>query len=130
RSGAADDRSRKGLLPDDRRLNVWCRGFGNLQADLTSLGLQLALAMPDAISRHASLRSYRFGIQKRVQRLLHRPSNQSFRVIDPLVINRDDIAQRTRSILAHSKMAANDLAIRRMEDDQNAVALLKPMRHR
>src|SRR5690242_13188124 len=44
----------------------------------------------------------RFGIQKRVQRLLHRAPDHPIQVIlDPLVVNRNDIAQRTRCILGH-----------------------------
>src|SRR5262245_8675978 len=44
----------------------------------------------------------RFGLQKRVQRLLHRATDHTVQVtFDPLVINRDDIAQRTRCILCH-----------------------------
>src|SRR5690349_2501094 len=44
----------------------------------------------------------RFGIQERVQRLLHRAPDHPIQVIlDPLVVNRNDIAQRTRCILGH-----------------------------
>jgi hypothetical protein len=44
----------------------------------------------------------RFRIQKRVQCLLHRaPNNPVQMTLDPLVVDRDDIAQRTRCILCH-----------------------------
>src|SRR5262249_44190217 len=44
----------------------------------------------------------RFGLQKRVQRLLHRATDHTVQVtFDPLVINRDDIAQWTRCTLYH-----------------------------
>src|SRR5437868_14871004 len=44
----------------------------------------------------------RFGLQKRVQRLLHRATDHTVQVtFDPLAINRDDIAQWTRCILYH-----------------------------
>src|SRR4029453_3295071 len=44
----------------------------------------------------------RFGIQKRVQRLLHRAPDHPIQVIPcPIVVNRNDIAQGTRCILGH-----------------------------
>src|SRR5215471_3792630 len=44
----------------------------------------------------------RLGLHKRVQRILHRATDHTVQVtFDPLVINRDDIAQRTRCILCH-----------------------------
>src|SRR5262249_48340795 len=39
----------------------------------------------------------RFGLEQGVQRLLHAPSHDPLEVaLDPLVVNRDDIVQRTR----------------------------------
>src|SRR5262245_24340221 len=44
----------------------------------------------------------RLRVQKRVQCLLHRAPYQPVQVVlDPLVVDRDDIAQRTRCILCH-----------------------------
>src|SRR5262249_30101159 len=44
----------------------------------------------------------RFGFKQRVQRLLHAPSHDPVEVaLDPLVVNRDDIVQRTRCSLGH-----------------------------
>src|SRR5262249_60427091 len=61
-----------------------------IAASLTTL-VTLGIAQP-----------IRFGLQKRVQRLLHRATDHTVQVtFDPLVINRDDIAQRTRCILCH-----------------------------
>src|SRR5437868_3516641 len=61
-----------------------------VMASLTTL-VTLGIAQP-----------IRFGLQKRVQRLLHRATDHTVQVtFDPLVINRDDIAQWTRCILYH-----------------------------
>ena len=44
----------------------------------------------------------RLGIQQRVQRLLHTaPDNTVQVVLNPLIVNGDDIAQRTRCSLSH-----------------------------
>src|SRR5215469_5856840 len=44
----------------------------------------------------------RFGLEQGVQRLLHAPSHDPVEVaLDPLVVNRDDIVQRTRCSLGH-----------------------------
>src|SRR5581483_6594871 len=44
----------------------------------------------------------RLGIQQRVQRLLHAAADDTVQVVlDPLIVNRDDIAQRTRCSLSH-----------------------------
>src|SRR5262249_7866297 len=74
------------------------------------LGVQLALVMAGTgvTARFTALialciaKPVRFGVQKRVQRLLHRPSDHPIQVIlDPLVVNRDDIVQWTRCIVRH-----------------------------
>ena len=89
--------------------NVCWRSFGTFNRT-SSLGLQVALVMAGSgvaagLTAFIALRiaqPVRFGIQKRVQRLLHRAPDHPIQVIlDPLVVDRDDIAQRTRCILSH-----------------------------
>src|SRR5262245_2774576 len=97
---ALDDRCLEGLRP-----KLW-----DLQPHLASLGLQLALIVARAciLTRLAALvalriaQPVRFGIQQSVQRLLHAPSHHPIEVVlDPLIVNRDDVVQRTRCNLGH-----------------------------
>ena len=80
------------------------------QPHLAGLGLQLALVVagpgiPTGFAALVALRiaqPIRLGIQQGVQRLLHAASHHPVEVVlDPLVVNRDDIAQRTRCSLGH-----------------------------
>jgi hypothetical protein len=64
-------------------------------------------AWPAPLQAHYSQQSFgpksiRLSVQQCVQRLLHATANHPVEVaLDPLVVNRDDIAQRTRCILVH-----------------------------
>src|SRR5262249_54257003 len=95
---------------DNRRLEGLRPKLRDLQPYLAGLGLQLALIVararvPTRLAALVALRiaqSVRFGLKQRVQRLLHPPSYDPVEVaLDPLVVNRDDIVQRTRCSLGH-----------------------------
>jgi hypothetical protein len=88
--------------------NVCRRSFGTPQPYLASLGLQAALVVAGAsiTTRLAALialriaQPIRLGIEQSVQRLLHgAPHHPLEMALDPLVVNRDDIVQRTRCIV-------------------------------
>src|SRR5262249_31588056 len=77
---------------------------------LASLGLQAALVVsgagiPTRLAALIALRiaqPIRLGIEQCVQRLLHGTTHHSVEVaLDPLVVNRDDIVQRTWCIVCH-----------------------------
>src|SRR5215467_3515149 len=95
---------------DNRRLEGLRPKLGDLQPYLAGLGPQLALIVararvPTRLAALVALRiaqSVRFGFKQRVQRLLHALSHDPVKVaLDPLVVNRDDIVQRTRCSLGH-----------------------------
>src|SRR6266480_6369443 len=80
------------------------------QPYLAGLGLQAALVVPGAgiTTRVAALIALRIaqpislGIEQGVQRLLHGAPHHPVEVaLDPLVVDRDDIVQRTRCIVWH-----------------------------
>src|SRR5262249_48670170 len=80
------------------------------QPHLASLGLQLTLVMPStgiatgfaALIALRIAQPIRLGLQQRVQCLLHATADHAVQVIlDPLIVNCDDIAQRTRCSLSH-----------------------------
>src|SRR5262249_40863968 len=80
------------------------------QPHLAGLGLQAALVVAGAgiATRGAALiaggvaQPIRLGIEQGVQRLLHGAPHHPVEVaLDPLVVNRDDIVQRTRCIVCH-----------------------------
>ena len=82
----------------------------HLEPDLAGFGGQLALVVASAgiATGLAALIAPRIaqpvglGVQQRVQRLLHAAPHHPVEVaLDPIVVNRDDIAQRTRCILRH-----------------------------
>src|SRR5215469_1581251 len=95
---------------DNRRLEGLRPKLRDLQPYLAGLGLQLALIVARARvpTRLAALIPLRIaqpiclGIEQGVQRFLHAPSHDPVEVaLDPLVVNRDDIVQRTRCSLGH-----------------------------
>src|SRR5215475_8667140 len=97
-------------LLDNRRLEGLRPKLRDLQPYLAGLGLQLALIVararvPTRLAALIALRiaqPVRFGLEQGVQRLLHAPSYDPLEVaLDPLVVNRDDIVQRTRCSLGH-----------------------------
>src|SRR5215813_13066157 len=90
--------------------NVCCRSLRHLQPHFARLGLQVALVVASTAiaARRATLvtlgvaQPIRFRIQKRVQRLLHAAPHHSVKVVlDPLVVDRDDIVQQTWCSLGH-----------------------------
>src|SRR5271169_4106168 len=95
---------------DDRRLERLRPKLGYPQLDLAGLGLQLALVVtgPPIATGLAALvtlriaQPIRLSVQQGVQRLLHAAAHHAVEVaLDPLIVNRDDIAQSTRCILGH-----------------------------
>ena len=82
----------------------------HLQPHLAGLGLQVALVVAGAgiAAGRAALvtlgvaQPIRLRIQKRVQRLLHAAPHHPVEVVlDPLIVDRDDVVQRTRCSLGH-----------------------------
>src|SRR5262249_53780526 len=93
---------------DDSRLERLLAQLRYPQPYLASLGLQAALVVASAgiATRHATLIPLRIaqpiclGIEQGVQRLLHGPPHHPVEVaLDPLIVNRYDIVQRTRCIV-------------------------------
>ena len=87
---------------DDRRLERLRPKLGHPQLDLAGLGLQLALVVTGpwiatGLAALVTLRiaqPIRLSIQQGVQCLLHAAANHAVEVaLDPLIVNRDDIAQ-------------------------------------
>lgn len=115
RRGVADENNLCGTdLPpvalDDRGLESLLPQLGHLKLHLAGLRLQLALVMASArvAARFAAFVTLRIaqpvglGVEQCVQCLLHRAPEHPVQVtFDPLVIDRDDIAQRTRCTLRH-----------------------------
>src|SRR5215831_3822584 len=95
---------------DDGRLERLLAQLRYPQPYLASFGLQAALVVsgpgiPTCLAALIALRiaqPIRLGIQQCVQRLLHGTPHDPVEVaLDPLVVNRDDIVQRTRCIVRH-----------------------------
>src|SRR5262249_3750518 len=95
---------------DDSRLERLLAQLRYPQPYLASLGLQAALVVsgagiPTRLAALIALRiaqPIRLGIEQCVQRLLHGTTHHSVEVaLDPLVVNRDDIVQRTWCIVCH-----------------------------
>jgi hypothetical protein len=87
---------------DDGRLKSLPAKLRYPQAHLAGLGLQIALVMAgpgiatclDTLVALRIAKPVRFGVQQRVQRLLHAAPYDPVEVVpDPLVVNRDDIVQ-------------------------------------
>jgi hypothetical protein len=88
--------------------NVCRRRLRYPQPNLASFGLQAALVVsgagiPTRLAALIALRiaqPIRLGIEQCVQRLLHGTPHHPVEVaLDPLVVNRDDVVQRTRCIV-------------------------------
>jgi hypothetical protein len=72
-----------------------------MQLALVVAGPSIATSLAALVALRVA-QTIRFGIQQRVQRLLHAAANHPVEVaLDPLIVNRDDIAQSTRCILGH-----------------------------
>ena len=93
---------------DDGRLERLLAQLRYPQPYLAGLGLQAALVVAGAgiATRLAALialriaQPIRLGIEQSVQRFLHGPPHHPVEVaLDPFIVNRDDIVQRTRCIV-------------------------------
>src|SRR5262245_16628823 len=101
--------TRRAPIPlDDGRLERLLAQLRYPQPYLASFGLQAALVVsgagiPTRLAALIALRiaqPIRLGIEQCVQRLLHGTPHHPVEVaLDPLVVNRDDIVQRTRCIV-------------------------------
>ena len=95
-----DDRRLEGLLAKLRYPQLYLAGLG-LQLALVVAGSRIATGFAALVALRIA-QPIRLGVQQSVQRLLHAPSNHAVEVaLDPLIVNRDDMAQWTRCSLGH-----------------------------